>query len=149
MFILCHRLRSRLAINIQSCLELYLYQNETRRRVLDTLCRLELTISYDTMLRRLTTLVANAERKIEALKRQLSTIVTYDNFDYVVDRREERIENKRIMRLITTTLIFERRKFDEKCLTLSMWQSRAHLLSTERLARKLKSNEINASIWWV
>jgi hypothetical protein len=111
MITLCHRLRSKFFTNFSSCLELYLYQDDARRRVIDILNKLDLTISYDTIFRRLTFLVAEIERRVVTLRRLFSTIVTYDNFDYVVSRREKRVENAREVKFITTTLIFEKRDF--------------------------------------
>jgi hypothetical protein len=146
MITLCHRLRSKLFTNFSSCLELYLYQDDTRRRVIDILNKLDLTISYDTILRRLTFLVAEVERRVVTLERLLNTIVTYDNFDYVVSRREKRVEDAREVRFITTALIFERRGFVMRALYQEMWQSRIHLLSAEVIARKLSTSEIYAQI---
>jgi hypothetical protein len=72
------------------------------------------------ILRRLTSLVAEIERRVVTLERLLSTIVTYDNFDYVVSRREERVENAREVSFITTALIFEKRDFVMRALYQEM-----------------------------
>ena len=42
--------------------------------------------------------------------------VIYDNFDFMKNKRDERIKNARTMHSIIMILLFENRKFDEKFL---------------------------------
>ena len=71
---LCHLMRRKKSNNFQTTLGLYLYQGGTRRRVLDTLCRFGLIISYTTMQRRLTSLRVEAEPRVEAVAQAPSTV---------------------------------------------------------------------------
>lgn len=75
-----HLMRPKKCFNFQTKFGLYLYQGGASRRVLDTLCRFGMIVSYTTLQRRLTSLRTEAERRVEAVGQAPSTIRTYANF---------------------------------------------------------------------
>ena len=91
----CHMLRPNTSINFQSVMGLYIYQGGARRRVLDTLCHLGLTMSYSTLQRHMSSLSDEARRKLRTIGRASTTVVTYDNFVFAEGRRGERIGDVR------------------------------------------------------
>ena len=143
---LCHKLRPNKATNIQSVLGLYIYQGGARRRVLDTLCHFDLTMSYTTLQRRMLSLIKEAERKVQMLGQGSNMNLTYDNFDFAEGKRGERTGDNRDVRSITTALIFQGQGFDAGALRQDMWRPATHLLSAERIARKLETGDLEMRV---
>lgn len=105
---MCHLMRPKKCFNFQTKFGLYLYQGGASRRVLDTLCRFGMIVSYTTLQRRLTSLRTEAERRVEAVGQAPSTIRTYANFEFTEGRRGERTGDNRQFRSITTVVVFPR-----------------------------------------
>ena len=124
-----HMLPLNTSTNFQSVMGLYIYQGGARRRVLDTLCQLGLTMSYSTLQRRMSSLSDEARRKIRTIGRASTTVVTYDNFVFAEGRRGERIGDVREFRSITTALIFEGQGLGVTVLRQNMWQPENYPLS--------------------
>jgi hypothetical protein len=134
---LCHLMRPQRSINFQTLMGLYLYQGGTRRRVLETLSQLGLTISYRTIQRRMEGLNVDAQRHIRLVGRAPSTTVTWDNFEFTEGRRGERVGDSTTFRSITTALIIDSRIHGGEALSRGMWQPRSILLSATRIASNL------------
>lgn len=64
--------------------------------------------------------VINAKNKIKSIDKTNSIITIYDNFDFMIDRRDEKIENTQIMRSITIFLMFQKQDFTTKFLKQKM-----------------------------
>ena len=143
---MCHLMRPTRCSNFQTTLGLYLYQGGARRRVLDTLCRFGLIVSYSTLQRRLATLRTEAERRVEAVGQAPSAILTYDNFEFTEGRRGERTGDNREFRSITTALMLKGRRFYDKKLTQEMWKPASQLLSAEHIACGLRPREIDIRV---
>ena len=143
---LCHLMRPKKCTNFQTTLGLYLYQGGARRRVLDTLCRFGLIVSYSTLQRRLTLLRAEAERTVEVVGRAPSAILTYDNFEFTEGRRGERTGDNREFRSISTALILEGRRFTNGKLLQTMWNPSSTLLSAEQVAQGLLPQKIDTEV---
>lgn len=139
--IMCHLMRPKKCTNFQITLGLYLYQGGARRRVLDTLCRFGMIVSYSTLQRRLTSLRTEAERRVEAVGQAPSIILTYDNFEFTEGRRGERTGDNREFRSITTALMLEGRRFPKE-----MWKPSSVLLSAEQIALGLRPQRIDINV---
>lgn len=140
---LAHYMRPNRSTNFQTVICLYLYQGGARRRVLDTLCRLGLTISYTSIQRRMADLTEEAQRAVQVAGRSANAIVTWDNFEFTEGRRGERIGDHREFRSITTALVFSGRGFEDGDLQQHMWRPYDILLSAENLVKKLQSTDID------
>ena len=139
-------LRPNTSTNFQSVMGLCIYQGGARRRVLDTLCHLGLTMSYSTLQRRMSSLSDEARRKIRTIGRASTTVVTYDNFVFAEGRRGERIGDVREFRSITTALIFKGQGLGVTVLRQNMWQPENYPLSAIGLALRLKPDDIDAQV---
>ena len=135
LFTLCYRLHSKKFSNFQIIFALYLYHEDARRRVIDSLYFLSLTLSYKSILRHLSRLTENAQNRIKSIERLFITMLIYDNLDYAEDRRDERVDEIRTFRSITSALLFEIHELDAISLIKNMWNSILHLLSVTNLAR--------------
>jgi hypothetical protein len=144
--LLCHKLRPKKANNIQTVLGLYLYQGGARRRVIDLFCQCGLTVSYKTLQRRMENLTDEAKRKARVVGQSLAGIVTYDNFNFAEGKRGERTGDSRIMRSITTSLVFRGRGFDDDALRQNMWRPTTFPLSAVAIANGLKLSDIDKQV---
>ncbi len=52
-------------------------------------------------------LIAKIKRRVKLIKKLLIIVLTYNNFDYVKNRRDKRVNKIRQFKFITTTLMFE------------------------------------------
>ena len=80
---LCHLLQPQKCSNFQTTLGLHLYRGGASRRVLATLCRIRLIVSYTTLQRRLKLVRASAEHPVEAVGQAPSTIESTPYTDIV------------------------------------------------------------------
>lgn len=144
--ICCKQKYSIRSINVFSILDLYLYQNDVRRRVLITFKQLKICMFYKTLQRRMRDLVFIIENKIQIIEQSTAIVIIYDNFDFMIDRRDERTENAQIMRSITIALLFQNRELTKQFLSMKMWRLKISSLSTIRFVEKLKFDEINKKI---
>ena len=143
---LCHLMRPIKSTNIQTIMGLYMYQGGCRRRVLDTMQRLGLIISYDTLQRRMKSLTDEAQRQVQLVGRAPNCILTWDNFEFTEGRRGERTGDRAAFRSITTALVFEGRGFDGNQLRPQMWHPETTLLSARGIAKSLQRDAVTASV---
>lgn len=144
--LLCHCLKPRLSCNFQYIIGLYLYQGGARRRCIDTLSSLGLTCSYSTILRQADKISSEARRRIRQVGCQPTTIMTYDNYDFVVGRRDERIGDVATHRSITTALMFRGQGLGAIPLRQEMWQPKRHPFSMVALATSLHPTELDTKV---
>ena len=112
LFTLCHRLHSKKFSNFQIIFALYLYHEDARRRVIDLLYFLSLTLLYKSIFRHFSRLIKNTQNRIKSIKRLFTTMLIYNNLDYAKDRRDEKVDEIRTFRSITSALLFETHEFD-------------------------------------
>ena len=139
-----HFIRS---INMQNIFELYFYQNDVKRRVFITFAQFGLCMSYKIIQRRMMNFVSKIEKKIKSIEQFTSIVITYDNFDFMKNRRDERIENIQTMRSIIIALLFHDRKFETNSLKKKMWRFEFNFLSAINIVKKLQFNEIDQKIF--
>ena len=139
---LCNMMRPTRCANFQTLLGLYLYQGGTRRRVLDTLNQLGLTVSYRTVQRRLEEINVDAKRRLQLVGQTPNAVITWDNFEYTEGRRGERTGEAVTFRSITTALQCDSRILDPRALTQSMWRPHIHLLSAIEIAGNIYSGSL-------
>ena len=101
-------MHSNIVNNFQNIMNLYLYQREARRKMLNTFNQSSLIIFYKFIQRRLKTLIKIVMKRIECVDKLFSIIFDYDNYDYTTDHRDERIKEVRKFILITTILMIEK-----------------------------------------
>ena len=89
---------------------------------------------------------AEIERRVKVIEQASSIILTYDNFEFIEGRREERIDNNREFRFITTALMLKGRRFIDEGLTQKMWKLLFVLLSAEQIAYNLRPREIDDNV---
>ena len=143
---LCHRLHPKKSSNFQTIFALYLYHGGARRRVIDSLCFLGLTLSYKSVLRHLSRLTEDAQNRIKSVGRLPTTVLTYDNLDYAEGRRGERVGEVRTFRSITSALLFETHGPGAVPLTKDMWNPVLHPLSVADLARNSFNVELDYQV---
>ena len=144
--ILCHLLRFKKFINFQIIFSLYLYHDEVKRRVIDSMCFLSLIMFYKFVQRRLAQLIKNAQKRIKLIERLSTTILAYDNLKYAKDRRDERIDEMRIFKFIIIALMFETRDLDVVFLNRNMWASYLHSLFVVFVARSFYDKTLDNQI---
>lgn len=126
---------------IQLGLGLYLYQGGTRTRTLDTLSNMGICRGSTAISTKYQQMVAYGKAEVRAIGQQNSAIVAYDNFDYAVGRRGERVGEKREFCSITTALITEGRFVPKEGLTQAMWNPFT-LLTSSTFLRYLKADNM-------
>ena len=89
-------------------MNLYLYQKEARRKVLNTFNQSSLIIFYKFIQRRLKTLIKIIMKRIEHVDKFFSIILDYDNYDYTIDHRDERMKKTRKFVSITMILMIKK-----------------------------------------
>lgn len=105
----------------QTSMGLYFYSSGLRRRALGVTAKLGLTRGPDTVAKVYNTVSLQAEQEVRRMGQNLNAVITYDNFDYVVGVRGERIGDHREQRSITTALITAGRNIPGTGLLQSMW----------------------------
>lgn len=120
--ILTHHKSPKKSNLLQSALGLYVYQGGARRRVIDCLGRLGLTLSYPTLLRQQESMSKSAIEKVRSVGAGSDAIVTYDNFDFAEGRRGERAGDTQQFRSITTALTFPGQMIPPGGLNPNMWR---------------------------
>ena len=89
----------------------YLYQEGARRKMLNTFNQSSLIIFYKFIQRRLKTFIKIVMKRIERINKLFSIIFNYDNYDYTIDRRDERMKEIRKFISIITTWMIEKNEF--------------------------------------
>lgn len=133
-------------INFQTVMRLYLYQESARRRVLDTLCQLELIAFYITLQRRIKTLIAEAERRVQVIDQVFNDIFTYDNLEFTENKRNERASDQRVFRLITFCLVISDHKFNNEFMRQYIWHLSSSLLSLAEIVKRLLFENMNHEV---
>lgn len=139
---LCHVMSPNKSTNFQSILGLYLYQGGARRRVLETLNRMGLCVSYSTIQLRLADLTVEAKKHIQEVGSNPDTVVAYDNFDFVEGRRGERTGDTRTFRSITNALVFKGRCIPDGGLRQEMWQPSKFPLEATQIAKTFSDSSL-------
>ncbi|KAH0542723.1 hypothetical protein FGG08_002862, partial [Glutinoglossum americanum] len=105
--ILCFSQRRNSASNFQTILGLYLHSKGVKRRQLDLLTQLGVTVSYQSIMRSIKLLSEKAAESVAETGCQSSDAVTaYDNFEQVEGVKEQRVgENDRLHSVTTGEVI--------------------------------------------
>jgi hypothetical protein len=122
MAVLTHMQQPIKSTNFATILGLYMYHSGAKRRIIDCLSRLGLSISYKTISRIMKTVSAEQRKKVRTLGRDPISLVAYDNYDFAVGRRGERAGDKREHRSIVTALSFRGQEIPAEGLRQSMWR---------------------------
>ena len=109
-------------VTIQSGLGLYLYGNGVRSRAIDMFCKLGVSRSSDFIAKKYAAMQETGESKVRALSHSNSAVFAYDNFEFTVGRRGERVGDRKTFHSITTALVTKGRLIPEEGLTQSMWR---------------------------
>lgn len=144
--VLCHQLKPKVSNTFQNIMGLYVYQGGARRRVLETLSRLGLTMSYRTLRRRMDDLTNDAQQRVRTVGKASTTVLTYDNFDFAEGRRGERIGDLRAFRSITTALLFRGQGLGGIPLHQGMWQPHLHPLSALDIAKQFMASDVERQV---
>ena len=73
--ILCNLMRSNWSMNFQTFMDLYLYQEKIKKRVFNTLCKLDFVISYFTIQRQMNDLTDNAQLIIKFINKTFKAVI--------------------------------------------------------------------------
>ena len=93
MSLFTHFLQPNTSTTFQTFLTFYIYQSDTHQRVMNTLNQFELIISYTTIQRRLKKITKKAQQKIKMINKTSITVLVYDNFEFAVHYKGERISD--------------------------------------------------------
>lgn len=96
LIVFCNRRRFYRAINLQTVLNFYLYQDKARIKIFNTFNRLNVVMAYKILQRRFKKFMFEISRRIVAHNQESFTVVTYDNFDFMKNKRGKRIDNTRV-----------------------------------------------------
>ena len=107
LFVFCHFLHSRKSSNFQIMFAFYLYHDNVKRRIINSLCSLELTSFYKIMKNHMNNIHEKECIRNKVINHAHSIVLTYDNFEFLKDKRNERIDEIRRFKFITSAFMFE------------------------------------------
>ena len=99
---------------------LHLHASGTRRHVIDLLQKMGVCCSYRVILRNVKELSNVARERIVAIAKRPSIVTAYDNFEYTMGVRQQRVHDNSTFYSVTTGLAFEGRDIPPEGLTQSM-----------------------------
>jgi hypothetical protein len=100
--ILCFSQRRNLASNFQTTLGLYLHSKGVKRRQLDLLTQLGVTVSYQSILRLIKQLSEDAAKSVAEAGHSDNAVTAYDNFEQMEGVKEQRVEGNDKFHSVTT-----------------------------------------------
>ena len=101
---------------------IYLIDGGAKRHVIDSLSTLGVCCSYGTAHSILNELVSRARDQVRSIGSLPNCILTYDNFEFPVNKSTESLGNRKEFRSITTLIAVRGIKIPENGLQQSMWR---------------------------
>ncbi len=107
IFILCFIYKSRTCVRWSTMWKIQLHANEIKRRVIQCLYRIDLTIKYSNVLNFFRELTQFHKTSLKMLNIEKNFIITWDNYEQIKTMKHQRFDNKSEFLSIITAQILE------------------------------------------
>lgn len=105
--ILCFSQRQNTSTGFQTLLGVYLHSKGVKRRQLELLGQFGLSVSYHTILKTIKKQSEEATVRVIAMGQSDASVTAYDNFEQTEGVKEQRLDNQRAFRSVTTGQVLQ------------------------------------------